>query len=221
MRKKPVFDHGPFGKKHNNLFRPGPNMRLNACVGKNGGPAGFDRYANGFFAAGARLVASLKEDPRELDLIVYPLVVTYRHGVEVALKHLCQVLPGLCDEAADAKQTHKLLDNWKTVRRLLEGLGECCDDIKRVEAALKDIVELDPNGENFRYPLAKNGTRVLQDTSLINVEVFGAEMDFIARFFDGCCAWADHLWEGKRDQMAYELEMQRDYEQEMGYWSQE
>jgi hypothetical protein len=221
MAKRPVFDHGPFGKKHNNLFRPGPNMRLNACVGKNGGPAGFDRYANGFFAAGARLVASLKEDPWEVDLIVYPLVVTYRHGVEVALKHLCHVLPGLCDEKADVKLTHRLLDNWKTVRRLLEHLGEGCDDITRVDAALKDIVEIDPRGENFRYPLAKDGTRVLQDTSLINVEVFGAEMDFVARFFEGCCCWADHLWECKCDQMAWEREIQQECEQDMAYYGQE
>jgi hypothetical protein len=221
MGKKSVFNHGPFGKKHNNLFRPGPNMRLNACVGKNGGPAGFDRYANGFFAAGARLVASLTADPWDLDLVVYPLVVTYRHGAEVALKHLCHVLPRLCDEAVDVKQTHRLLDNWKIVRQLLEQLGESGDDIKRVEAALKDIVELDPNGENFRYPLAKDGTRVLQDTSIVNVEVFGTEMDFVARFFDGCCAWADHLWEGKQDQMAYERDMQREYEQEMAYWGEE
>lgn len=217
----PVFDHGPFGKKHNKLFRPGPNTRLNACVGKNGGPAGFDRYANGFFAAGARLVASLKEDPREVDLIVYPLVVNYRHGVEVALKHLCHVLPGLCEEKTDVKLTHHLLDNWKTVRRLLEQLGEASDDVSRVDAALKDIVEIDPRGENFRYPLAKDGTRVLQDTSLVNVEVFGAEMDFIAKFFEGCCCWADHLWEGKHDQMAWEREMQQEYEQDMAYYGQE
>ena len=220
MAKRIVFDHGPFGRKHNNLFRPGPNLRLNACVGKNGGPAGFDRYANGFFAAGARLVDSLKEDPLEVDLLVYPLVVTYRHGVEVALKHLCRVLPGLCDEQAEVKLTHHLLDNWKTVRRLLKKLDVDGKDVARVDATLKEFVEIDPRGENFRYPLSKDGDRVLQETSLINVEVFGDEMGFIALYFEGCCCWADHLREAKHDQLAWGHEMQREYEQDMAYYGQ-
>lgn len=52
-KHKITFDLGPFGSKHNSMFCPGPNMHLNACVGKNGGPAGFDRYASGYFEAGA------------------------------------------------------------------------------------------------------------------------------------------------------------------------
>jgi hypothetical protein len=221
MQTKVFFDHGPFGNKHNNLFRPGPRMRLNACVGKNGGPAGFDRYARGYFEAGARLVASLKEDSWGVDTLIYPLVMVYRHGIEIALKHLGKVLPPLCDKKPEVKSTHKLLDNWNSVRGLMKELGEDGDTIKQMDSLLQDFVEIDPRGENFRYPETRDGSRVLQDTSLINVEVFGENMAFLAQFLEGACYWAEHLREMKADQMAYEWEMQQDYAQDMAYYGQE
>src|SRR5262245_9827146 len=101
------------GQGHNSLFCPGPNWKLNACVGRNGGPAGFERYARGYFEAGARLVKSLQEDPRGVDLVIYPLVMNYRHGIEAALKHIARVLPALCDVTREGKRktpNHKLMD---------------------------------------------------------------------------------------------------------------
>src|SRR5260370_40503806 len=89
------------GKGHNSLFRSGPNFRLNACVGRNGGRAGFDRYARGYFEAGARLVKSLQDNPFGVDLLIYPLVMNYRHGIEAALKHIAKVLPSHCDQPSE------------------------------------------------------------------------------------------------------------------------
>ncbi|HXT60559.1 MAG TPA: hypothetical protein VN699_18095 [Pirellulales bacterium] len=208
-KKKPVFDHGGFGKKHNSLFSPGPQMRLNACVGKNGGPAGFDRYATGYFEAGARLVASLQADSRSVDCVIYPLVMVYRHGIETALKHLSRVLPPLCDEAAEPKLTHNLLDNWKIVRRCLTEMEEGDQILDRVEFLLKEFVEIDPRGETFRYPEGTNGSLLLQDTSLINVEVFVAGMAFITQYLEGACCWADHLQEVMAEGMQCQQEMEQ------------
>ena len=213
--KKIVFDHGAFGSKHNGLFSPGPNMKLNACVGKNGGPADFNRYACGYFEAGARLVASLQEDSRRVDCVIYPLVMIYRHSVEVALKHLTRVLPQLCDETGEPKLTHHLLDNWKTVRRLLSKLEEGDEVLDRVESLLKDFIEIDPRGETFRYPEGKDGALLLQDTSLINVEVFGEGMAFIAEYLEGACYWAERLKEQMTEGLQCQLEMEQEAASEM------
>jgi hypothetical protein len=70
----PVYQDG-FCKAHNSLFRPDPNMKSNACVGKNGDPAGFDRYAGGYFEAGKWLVRSLRKEPWDVDSLTYPLVM--------------------------------------------------------------------------------------------------------------------------------------------------
>jgi len=77
-----------FGEKHNNLFRPGPSAPMNACVGTNGGPANFSRYASGYFEAGAILVRNLAGSSRDIDILIYPLVFLYRHAIEASLKHL-------------------------------------------------------------------------------------------------------------------------------------
>jgi len=214
-KKKILFDHGPFGNKHNSLFCPGPDIRLNACVGKNGGPAGFDRYASGYFEAGARLVASLKADSTSVDCLIYPLVMTYRHGIEIALKHLTRVLPPLCNQDAASKLTHKLIDNWKTVRRLLIKLEEGDEVLDRVESLLMDFVEIDPRGESFRYPESTEGSLLLQDTSIINVEVFGDGMAFIAKYLEGACYWAEHLAEQNAEGMQWMWELEQEAASEM------
>lgn len=215
MVKKPIFDHGSFGKKHNSLFRPGPDGRLNACVGKNGGPAGFDRYASGYFEAGARLVASLKEDSSAVDCLIYPLVMVYRHGIEIVLKHLSKTLSRLCEQSTEPNLTHKLLDNWKIVRRFLNQLEPENEALDRVESILKDFVEIDPRGENFRYPEAKDGSMLLQDTSIINVEVFGEGMAYIANYLEGACYWVEHLEEMRAESLKYELEFAQEAASQM------
>ncbi len=83
-----IVEPGRFGRKENDLFSGGNDTDLNACVGWNGGPADFGRYAQGYFEAGERLVKSLRRDPYEVDGVIYPLVMVYRHGVEAMLKQL-------------------------------------------------------------------------------------------------------------------------------------
>ena len=53
-----------------------------------------------------------------------------------------------------------------------------------VEKVLTDLVALDPNGQAFRFPSARNGKLFLQDTSIINLEVFANAMSFVAVAFD-------------------------------------
>jgi len=201
MVRKATFNDG-FGGKHNDLFRPGPNSRLNACVGRNGGPADFGRYASGYFEAGARLVASLKNDPWSVDSLIYPLVMVYRHGIETGLKHLGRTLPPLCGQKSKIKLTHNLMDNWRFIRGLLTELGEGSELLDRVQSTLIEFIEIDPRGESFRYPLDRDGNRLLQETSLINVEVFAAKMEFMAQFFEGAGYWIDSLWEAQAEERA-------------------
>src|SRR2546423_1882738 len=109
--------------KHNSLFGPGSDWELNACVGKNGGPADFQRLAWGYFDAGNRLVKSLKKDSTGIDGVIYPVVNIFRQGIELYIKHLCRDLPFLCGKQADIKLTHKMLDNWRIARAFLDELA--------------------------------------------------------------------------------------------------
>lgn len=185
-----------YGKKQNDLFAPGPNIRLNACVGWNGGPADFSRYSAGYFLAGQRLVESVEREPmRCVDLMVYPIVMVYRHGVETALKYLRRRLPILFDDSTEFKLDHDILVNWKAVRAYLSRLDGSAEpsELDQIEKTLRDLVEFDPNGMVFRYPEDKEGTMHLEDTAIINVRIFADGMKPLGEFLENCSGWVDYL----------------------------
>lgn len=187
--------------RQNDLFTGGRESRLNACVGRNGGPYGLDSYAMGYFKAAQRLAESLVENWYDIDLVVYPLVFAYRHGLELALKDLVRSLPELWDESASVRYTHRLLDNWATVRSYLERRKEFDPDgtlIPMVDKVIKDMVEIDETGEAFRFPEARSGSRFLQDISLINVEVFATTLGAVGRAFAYWRTTYDAIWEAER-----------------------
>jgi hypothetical protein len=205
------FPHG-YGKKQNDLFAPGPNIRLNACVGWNGGPADFCRYSSGYFLAGQRLVESVENDSmRCVDLLVYPIVMVYRHGVETALKYLRRRLPVLFVEPTEFKLDHDIKVKWKAVRGYLERLKGSAGpgELNKIEKAINNLVELDPNGMVFRYPEDKAGAMHLEETHIINVRVFADGMKPLCDFLENCCGWVDDL-----------IDQHQEFMQEMRYLGQ-
>jgi hypothetical protein len=167
---------------------------LNACVGRNGGPADFGRYSQGYFAAGALLLKQLQENPFDIDCLIYPLVMNYRYGVENALKQLAASISFLCTDKQVFFMTHWLTDNWAIAKRHLPEVDVPEKEIRQADATMKLLVEIDPKGEAFRYPMSTKLERYLQDMSIINADVFGEGMASLAEFLDSCCGWvAQHL----------------------------
>lgn len=172
--------------KHNDLFRPGPQGNLNACVGTNGGPYNLQDYADGYFRAGARLTSTIMADPTWLDVVVYPLVFLHRQALELGLKHLATTLPRLWDEEPRLKLTHPLLGLWSDVRPYIERheMFAPSESVPPIDALLRDFSEIDPTGEAFRFPSARDQSMFLQRTSHINIVIFGEAMDFAAATFE-------------------------------------
>ena len=177
----------------NALFTGAQPIDLNACVGTNGGPYNLIDYARGYARATARLTESLKADSLWVDVVVYPLVFNARHASELYLKHHVHLLPHLYDEKLKPKGTHRLLDNWKLVRSLVERGAELDDEnpldptgdlAVETDRVLQDLVEVDPSGEAFRFPWARDQSRFLQDTNIINVRVFESAMQLLFEAFE-------------------------------------
>jgi hypothetical protein len=186
--------------RENDLFRRGPQVDLNACVGRNGGPYDLEAYSRGYFHAAERLMASLEENTTNVDVILYPLVYLYRHGVELALKALAQKLPRIWDDHGEIHLTHKLQDNWARVRPYLTREPEFDPNepvLKFVDRVLADLIEIDPKGEAFRFPSARDGKLFLQDMSIINLQVFGEAMNTVAEAFDYWYWRTTELWDAK------------------------
>lgn len=186
--------------KHNDLFRPDPGRsHLNACVGLNGGPADFRTYADAYLRAGITLIKSCERHEQPVDLMIYPIAYNLRHGIELYLKHFCRTLPRLWESEEHAMASHKLLDNWATVKEYVSrdsyfSLG--FDAVDLVERIIKDVVEIDPSGEIFRFPYSKKHDLHLADQSLINVLVLE---NAIGELLDVFVRWG-HIYE---DRMEY------------------
>lgn len=184
--------------KKNAIFNAGPYWRLNACVGNNGGPHDFSDYSKGYFAATERLINSVEEDPMLIDDLVYPVVFSFRHALELAAKHLVNVLPRIWGERAKSRLTHHVVDNWKIARRYLERdswFYSSGHDIGAVDRIIHDVIEIDASGEVFRFPMARSGTQHLRETSIINVGRLCKPL-MVAK---GAFAWwsfaAERLWD--------------------------
>jgi hypothetical protein len=137
------------------LLTHGRCVQLNACVGKNGGPYDYSHYAEGYFIAAERLMESLAENNRHVDVLIYPIVFNLRHAIELSLKHLGQLLPRLWGEREPTKFTHRLSDNWNVVRSYLMRdlhFDPDGDSITRMTEIIDDFVAMDASGQAFRYP---------------------------------------------------------------------
>jgi hypothetical protein len=176
--------------KQNPSFQGVKGSLLNAAVGRNGGPPTTYDYATGYFVAAKSLVDAIYYQGKtaEVDLLIYPVVFLYRHGIELGLKSLVQILPSLWGERYDpSEKNHKLLNEWKTVKDYLAKHSDFDKDnvlIPKVEDILNNLVEFDPTGQVFRYPEDKHGNQHLLEAISINIGVLANDMEFIRSAID-------------------------------------
>lgn len=69
----------------NSTFRLGKNIHLNACVGYNGFP-NIHTYQLGYYKATIALIESANKNSYDADALVYPIVFSARHAIELFLK---------------------------------------------------------------------------------------------------------------------------------------
>lgn len=118
-------------------------------------------YAAGFREGAEALLTAVRANRHGQDFLVYPIVYNLRHAVELLLKQVIRASRNLLDEAGDFPDSHKLDDLWNTCKPLLKRIWPDDPAYSTVESTVERLVELDPEGETFRYPVTKKqqGTR--------------------------------------------------------------
>jgi hypothetical protein len=162
--------------KQNDLFRPDfDRTDFNACVGDNGGPYDLYDYAHGYFDATRLLLKSVGNSGSVNDLLVYPICLNFRHAVELFIKYLISDLAKLTRSKAKFRATHSLEANWSTAMNLIKQtkFDVNPNEIKLITNVVTDIMEVDPNGNIFRYPESIKGDRHLKDWAIVNLAVVG------------------------------------------------
>lgn len=164
---------------------------------KLGQDPSFRYLAEGFFEAGADLAKSCLRNEGKIDFKFYPLLYLYRHGLELALKQLLRWRGELLREPlGEGKPSgHRILDLWVSLRQDecgdpakkragVEGafeyvLGTELRDpdfafevpftVNDVDALLRDLHDLDPGSDSFRYPKSVKGAPHLADVEAVGV----------------------------------------------------
>lgn len=170
-----------------------------ACVGENGGPYDTGQLARGYFAAAHQLLLwdvpfdQIEKMPLEaktalqvsIDLKVYPILYCYRHGIELALKHLLFQLPRFFNQplTLDELNGHSLEKWWNELVPYLDRLrteaaklyaddAESCrileeqlrpDILANIGSIICEVHGLDESSTTFRYALDRSGNIPLGD----------------------------------------------------------
>lgn len=160
--------------KENALFRGWKaHSEMNACVGNNGGPYDLYDYAHGYFEATRLLLQEVQKPGIIIDIMVYPICLTYRHAMELFIKYLIADLAKLNDAKKRYRPHHGLKENWELALELIaEAKLKASDrELVAIGEVVEAMAEVDPKGEIFRYPESIKGDQHLKDWSLINLVV--------------------------------------------------
>ena len=121
------------------------------------------------------------------DLIIYPIVLLYRHHLELSLKDFIRRGNNLLDVPVEQKDVHSLDKLWTDCQTILERMGISVNipelpEAVPFETCIKEFERFDPRGESFRYPETKNGTPILPSNlnsiDLSNLQIVVDRMSF-------------------------------------------
>ena len=159
------------------------NVMASACLGWGGKPDTL--YSEGYLIAARSLAEKVCATHTDQDLLVYPIVYLYRHHVELVLKRLTVIgafligheLTGKQVKDLDKLQLHQLWPNFKPI--LQEVCEQCSggpipqEDIEGIDSYIKQLSEIDPTPQAFRYAVTKKGDPSLpSDLKIINIATF-------------------------------------------------
>ncbi len=162
-------------------------------------------YAEGFKRLADLGVRYIEQTGHEQDFLVYPIVFSYRHYVELSLKQIIRAARKLLDEPGGVPPSHDLDALWNTAEPLLKQIEpEGAETYRNVRACLARFNELDPKSDSFRYPVRSNGDASLPGVKNLDL---GQVRDVVERL--------SGFLEGATEQTLVHL----DWKQEIAHWS--
>jgi hypothetical protein len=163
--------------KSNKTFGNGLNFKFNACVGKNGFSDIFD-YQFGYQLAVDLLIESIKQNTGYIDPLIYPVLFSARHSIELFMKktinHL-EAINKMIDKRIQLKNHilfHDISILWNYLKSLASFDKRIKELVDQLDEYITDYFDIDLTGETFRYPFDTNNRHHLDDFSVINILKF-------------------------------------------------
>jgi len=163
--------------KSNKTFGNDTNFKFNACVGQNGF-VNISNYQFGYQLAVNILIDSIKQGTGYVDPLIYPLLFSARHSIELFIKKTINNLE-IINKMINKKnqnRNHLLIHDisilWNDLKKLASFDKRISEPINRLDEYITDYFDIDLTGETFRYPFDTKNKHHLDDFSVINVLKF-------------------------------------------------
>lgn len=154
--------------------------------------------STGFMEAGEHLLAKAAADRGSRAALVLPILLCFRHAIEVSLKRILQEHAGrhgvTCDRLTS---THDLQHLWGCFRRLMNATASEGDEEGIVGAGkiVQAFHRWDSGSFSFRYPTTSKGEPVSFPLESIDLVKLGDTMKGFANFIMGVDGQLDALAE--------------------------
>ncbi|WP_296597992.1 hypothetical protein [Phenylobacterium sp.] len=141
---------------------------------------------SGYMRAAEALIESCADDPPTREVLVYPILFTYRHGIELAMKWIIARYGRHASVEIGETEHHNLWELWGICRSVITELGGTDDAATPVvEQLIKDFHDLDKSALAFRYSERKDGVLIRLPDGAIDLDNVRDVMEGVSHFFDG------------------------------------
>jgi len=161
-------------KEEELLFGVGADWWNNACL--NYMPDHWETYTLGYKCAGDILVEHVKHSHSEQDILVYPIVFSYRQYIELRLKEIIKSGNEILNNNQEYPAVHCIDKLWERCKEILKKIPEIIDeisseDLSAGEKILRQFMKVDPTSQLFRYTTDTQGNKIPTDLKHINLRI--------------------------------------------------
>lgn len=196
-KKKIAYNFTP-----NDLFKGGESTELNACVGSNGGPYDLVDYGKGFFDGAQEIIKAVRNGAFYVDVLVYPVCFSFRHGIELYLKALVKSTIEFNKSNITYGKNHSIDEYWNIIIAEFNKFDDRIIDKSEIPIAtaiINDFVQIDPTGQVFRYPEDIAGNAHLDGLGLINLDVLSEGMTVLHELLENWYYRVEDILEYRRE----------------------
>jgi len=172
----------------NPLFSSGDDWQNNARVNCSHAPMRF--YIDGYKRAADFLAQNVVETAIDQDILVYPIAFLYRQYIELQLKDLIRESRILLDEGSSFPNHHNIKQLWELANQLMKKIimrvdktaGDYItkDDLAKIDEAICNFVDIDPESFAFRYSEDRDGKNTMQRLTHINIRRLAEHINELA-----------------------------------------
>jgi hypothetical protein len=168
--------------KEMSLFAPGEDWHQLACIGWAKGSS-YPR-TRGFRVAGEIIGRWVAENGDEQDGLVYPFLFCWRQHIELALKTAIEDFNVILHHPDDPPTGHNLLGLWIRYWELAKTADFRSTEGEHVAPIIRELHELDPKGDGFRYARSRTGQPHLATLGNLSLDAMGDVLERVANYFD-------------------------------------